>query len=60
MILPPLARPRLLRNGLVNRAPIRCPICERYVATFDGVPVILDDKAPIIKFAHLECCPVAE
>ena len=60
MTLPQIARPRLLRNGLVNRAPIPCPICGRYIATFDGVPVIRDDKAPIIEFAHLECCSVAE
>jgi hypothetical protein len=60
MTLPPIARLRLLRNGLLNRAPIRCPICGRYVATFDGVPVTLDDKAPIIEFAHLECCSAAE
>jgi len=56
MTLPPIARPHLLGNGLVNRAPICCPLCGRYIATFAGVPVILDDKAHIIDFAHVDCC----
>jgi hypothetical protein len=60
MTLSPIDRPRRLRNRLMNRAPIRCPICGQYVATFAGVPVILNAKAPIIEFAHLDCCPVEE
>jgi hypothetical protein len=60
MALPPKERPRLLRNGLVNRAPILCPLCGQYVATFVGIPVILGDKASIIDFAHRDCCSGVE
>lgn len=48
--------PRLLRNGLVNHAPIRCAVCGQYVATFAGIPVMMDDRARIIYFAHPACC----
>ncbi len=56
MTPPPPPAIRLLRNGLVNRAPVQCPVCARYVATFTGIPVMLDDKARIIYFAHPDCC----
>ena len=53
----PLAlRAQMVKNTLTNRAPIRCPICDRFIATFAGLPVILDDKAKIIVFAHPGCC----
>jgi hypothetical protein len=51
---------RRVGNGLVNRAPVQCPICARYVATFSGIPVMMDDQTRIIYFAHADCCPGAE
>jgi hypothetical protein len=48
---------RRVGNGLMNRAPVRCPVCGRYLATFSGIPVIMDDKTRIIYFAHPDCCP---
>jgi hypothetical protein len=56
MIKSHIPYPRLVRNGLVNKSPILCPLCEKYVAAFAGIPVILDDKASIIEFAHTGCC----
>lgn len=57
MIMSPQSPPRRVRNGLVNHTPIRCPVCGQYVATFAGIPVILNEKAQIIDFAHPDCCP---
>ncbi len=49
-------RDQMVQNTLTNLLPVPCAICDHLVATFDGIPVILDGKAPIIEFAHLECC----
>lgn len=57
MITASQSTPRVVHNGLVNHAPVRCAVCGQYVATFDGIPVILNDKARIIDFAHPDCCP---
>jgi hypothetical protein len=56
MITPQALRAQMVRNTLTNRLPVRCEICDRFIPTFAGLPVILDDKAPIIRFAHPGCC----
>jgi hypothetical protein len=57
----PLASPaQLVNNTLANHIPVRCAVCDRYVASFTGRPVILDDKAQIIEFAHPDCCDQEE
>jgi hypothetical protein len=60
MTLPTVKRPHLLRNGLFNRSPIICPLCGRYVACYAGIPVIIDEKASIVDFAHPDCCADAK
>jgi len=52
----PAASIRLIGNKLTNRAPLPCPVCGRYVASFTGLSVILDRKGGIIEFAHPACC----
>jgi hypothetical protein len=59
MTLLPLPAPLLLSNGLVNRGPVQCPVCGRYVATFAGVPLIFNERVRVIDFAHPDCCPDA-
>jgi hypothetical protein len=56
MIKPPALLDQMVQNTLTNHLPVPCAICDRLVATFDGLPVILDNKAPIIEFAHPGCC----
>ena len=56
MIKSPASPGQMVRNNLANRVPIRCAVCDRYIASFTGLPVILDDKAQIIEFAHPDCC----
>ncbi len=50
------SRDQMVQNALTNHLPVPCAICGRLVATFDGLPVVLDDKAQIIEFAHPGCC----
>ncbi len=45
-----------LQDKLLNRLPIPCAICDRYLSRFAGLPVILDNKAQIIEFVHPGCC----
>jgi len=47
---------QMVRSKLVNRKPIRCAVCNDYISSFTGRPVILDDKTNIIEFAHPRCC----
>jgi hypothetical protein len=56
MTTPPASRAQMVQNTLTNHRPVRCAICDRYVTPFAGLPVILDDKAQIIEFAHPGCC----
>ena len=53
---PPAAANQMVHSKLVNRKPIVCAVCERYISPFTGLPVILDDKDQIIEFAHPACC----
>jgi hypothetical protein len=46
----------MVQSKLKNRTPIPCAVCDRYICTFTGVPVILDAKKNIIEFAHPGCC----
>jgi hypothetical protein len=53
----PLVTPgQMVHNKLVNRKPIRCAVCDRYIGPFTGLPVILDHRVRIIEFAHPACC----
>ena len=52
----PASPAQMVRNKLVNRVPVRCPVCDLYVATFVGLPVIMNAKERIIEFAHPGCC----
>jgi hypothetical protein len=45
-----------VRNGLTNRKPVPCAICDHFISPFTGLPIILDNKARIINFAHPGCC----
>lgn len=47
---------QMVHSKLLNRQPIRCAVCDRYISPFTGLPVILDDKKQIIEFAHPGCC----
>jgi hypothetical protein len=47
---------QMLQSKLVNRKPIPCAVCDRYISPFTGLPVILDNKERIIGFAHPGCC----
>ena len=52
----PLVTPsQIVHNKLVNRKPIRCPVCDRYISPFTGLPVILGHKVRIIEFVHPGC-----
>jgi hypothetical protein len=56
MIKPLATLTQMIPSKLVNRTPIRCAVCDRYIACFAGLPVILDNKEQIIGFAHPGCC----
>ena len=56
---PHASRAQMVQNGLFNRVPIWCPVCDRCIPSFAGLPVILDDKTQIIAFAHPGCCTPA-
>lgn len=57
----PLARSnQRIQSKLVNRKPALCPICERYIAPFAGLPVILTLKGQMIEFTHPDCCAADE
>jgi hypothetical protein len=47
---------QMVRNKLTNRKPVLCAVCDLYITTFAGLPVILDAKESIIAFAHADCC----
>lgn len=51
---------QMVHSKLLNRKPILCAICDRYISPFAGLPVILDSKAQIIEFAHPSCCVTEE
>ena len=53
----PLATPsQMVQSKLVNRKPVPCAVCDRYISSFTGLPVILNNKEQIIGFAHPGCC----
>jgi hypothetical protein len=56
MTKPPATSTQMVRNKLLNRIPIRCAVCDRYISPFTGLPVILDNEEQIIAFAHPGCC----
>lgn len=47
-----------VKSKLVNRRPIPCAVCDRFIGPFRGLPVILNDKENIIAFVHPTCCVV--
>jgi hypothetical protein len=56
----PATPAQMVHSKLLNRQPIRCAVCDRYISPFTGLPVILDDKKQIIEFAHPDCCENGE
>lgn len=52
----PATDTQLVHNKLVNRRPVCCPVCDRYIACFRGIPVILDSASQIIQYVHPACC----
>ncbi len=56
MTRPPATPSQMVSSKLVNRKPIRCAVCDRYISSFTGLPVILDEKERIIQFVHPGCC----
>lgn len=51
---------QMVESKLVNRKPALCPVCDRHVAPFTGLPVILSIKGQIIEFIHPGCCATDE
>jgi len=52
----PLATPsQMVQSKLLNRVPIHCAVCDRYISPLAGLPAILNDKAGIIEFVHPGC-----
>jgi hypothetical protein len=52
----PLATPsQMVQSKLVNRKPVLCAVCVRWMGPLTGLPVILDAKARIIEFVHPQC-----
>ncbi len=47
---------QMVGNKLTNRKPVLCAVCDLYITTFAGLPVILDSKEEIVAFAHVGCC----
>jgi len=47
---------QMVHNSLANHVPVPCVICDRYIVSFEGVPVIMNAKAQLIEFAHSGCC----
>jgi hypothetical protein len=60
MTRPPATPIQRVQNKLLNRIPIRCAVCDRYISPFTGLPVILDYEEQIIEFAHPGCCVYEE
>jgi hypothetical protein len=57
----PLATPsQMVRSKLLNREPMPCAVCERFIVPLTGLPVILNDKEGIIEFVHPGCCAHGE
>jgi len=46
----------MVPSKLLNRIPILCAVCDRFICPFDGLPVILDAREQIIRFVHAGCC----
>ena len=60
-MIKPLALPTtMVRSKLLNRAPILCPVCDRFIGPVAGLPVILDVKERVIEFVHAGCCVGAD
>lgn len=55
MTKPPPTPSQMVRSKLVNRKPIPCAVCDRYISAFTGLAVILN-KERIIEFVHPHCC----
>jgi hypothetical protein len=55
----PATPDQIVHSKLLNRKQVRCAVCGRYISSFTGLPVILDDKKQIIEFAHPGCCDPA-
>lgn len=56
MIKPLATAMQMVRSKLLNRAPVICAVCDVYIASFAGLPVILNDKEHLIEFVHPACC----
>lgn len=56
MIKPLATSTQVVQSKLLNRAPAVCAICDLYIPSFTGLPVILSDKQRIIEFVHPDCC----
>jgi hypothetical protein len=56
MTTPPATPSQMVQSKLVNRKPTPCAVCDGYISSFTGLPVILDNKRRIIEFVHPGCC----
>ena len=56
MAKPGATASQMVQSKLVNRKPIPCAVCGRYISPFTGLPVMLDIKEQIIGFVHPGCC----
>jgi hypothetical protein len=56
MTMPLATQSQMVQGKLVNRKPILCAVCDRYISTFTGLPVIMNEKEGIIRFVHPDCC----
>jgi hypothetical protein len=56
MTKPPATPSQMVQSKLVNRSPVTCAVCDSFISSFTGLPVILHRKEAIIRFVHPGCC----
>jgi hypothetical protein len=52
----PVTPTQMVQSKLVNHKPIPCAVCDRYIGSFTGLPVIMNASEGIIEFVHRGCC----
>jgi hypothetical protein len=52
----PATLSQIVQSKLVNHKPMPCAVCDRYIGSFSGLPVIMNARDGIIEFVHRGCC----
>lgn len=55
----PATPDQMVRDKLLNRKPVPCPVCDHYISPGTGLPVIFGTREKIIEFVHPSCCAPA-